>query len=307
SLGDCSSTTAGWTGLGAGPRVIVAVLGAQPVMKALASPRTDARATEGSESLMRRVYGPAYTVAPVDQPSHTPVLLEETLQALQLREGETFVDATAGLGGHASAAAAMLGPGGKVVLNDLDPGNLAAAAERVSAAAGAPVVARIQGSYADLPRALGRRGILADAVLADLGFSSSQMDDPSRGFSIRSDGPLDMRLDPGGPVTAAELVATLPESELKRIFREYGEEPGAGRIARRIVERRREAPIERTGELAELVREAIGPGGGRPGSRRGSIDPATRAFQALRIAVNDELASLRSLLGAVERAAGGIA
>jgi len=244
-------------------------------------------------------------VASMDEKAHIPVLLAETLGALALREGETYVDATAGLGGHAAAAAAMAGPAGRVILNDLDPGNLARAADRVSAAAGAPVVASIRGSFADLPMALIRRGMLADAVLADLGFSSSQMDDPARGFSIRSDGPLDMRLDPGGPVTASELVHTLPEAELRRIFREYGEEPAAGRIARRIVERRRERPIERTGELAELVREAIGPARppGRSGSRRSSIDPATRAFQALRIAVNDELASLRSLLGQVERAA----
>jgi 16S rRNA (cytosine1402-N4)-methyltransferase len=235
----------------------------------------------------------------LDEYAHIPVLLAETLRGLSLREGETYVDATAGLGGHAVAAAAMLGPGGRVVLNDLDPGNLARAGERVSAAAGAQVVATIRGSFADLPMALVRRGIRADAALADLGFASSQMNDPGRGFSIRSDGPLDMRLDPRGPVTAAELVNTLPEAELRRIFREYGEEPAAGRIARNLAQRRREAPIERTGELAELVREAVG-----PGSRRGAIDPATRAFQALRIAVNDELASLRSLLGSVERAAG---
>jgi len=147
----------------------------------------------------------------VNERAHIPVLPAETLGALALREGETFVDATAGLGGHAALAAAMLGPTGRVVLNALDPGNLAHAADEVSAAAGAPVVARIQGSFADLPQTLVRRGIVADAVLADLGFASSQMDDPGRGFSIRADGPLDMRLDPRGPLTAAELVNTLPD------------------------------------------------------------------------------------------------
>ena len=123
----------------------------------------------------------------------------------------------------------------------------------------------------------------------------------SRGLSMRGDGPLDMRLDPSGPVTAGELVNTLPERELARILREFGEEPAAGRIARNIVRRRGEAPIMRTGELAGLVREAIG-----PGASRGKIDPATRSFQALRIAVNDELASLASLLGAIERAPGRV-
>ncbi|MFG0284216.1 MAG: 16S rRNA (cytosine(1402)-N(4))-methyltransferase RsmH [Phycisphaerales bacterium JB039] len=229
---------------------------------------------------------------------HNPVLLAETLAALQLRPGETFVDATAGLGGHAAAAARAVGPGGRIVLNDLDPGNLEAAGARVREAAGCEVV-MIRGNFADLPRALGQRGIGADALLADLGFASSQMDDAARGFSMRGDGPLDMRLDPAGPVTAAELIGTLPERELARILREFGEEPAAGRIARKLVLRRAEAPIERTGELAELVRAAIGPGG-----RRSSIDPATRTFQALRIAVNDELANLASLLGAIERASG---
>ncbi len=235
------------------------------------------------------------------EPAHIPVLLAETIEALQLRPGEMYVDATAGLGGHAAAAAAAVGPEGGVVLNDLDPGNLARAAERVGEVGGAPVVAQVRGSFADLPRALVERGIAADALLADLGFASSQMSDPSRGFSIRADGPLDMRLDPSGPVTAAELVNTLPVSELVRILRQFGEEPAAARIARKLAQRREEAPIKRTGELAELVRAAIGPQKRSSGS---SIDPATRTFQALRIAVNDELAGLGSLLGAIERAAG---
>ena len=231
-------------------------------------------------------------------PGHIPVLLAETIEALRLRSGDTFVEATAGLGGHAEAAARLVGPGGRIVLNDLDPGNLRRAAQRVGAAAGCELVA-IHGNFAELPRALPARGLGADALLADLGFASSQMDDPERGLSMRADGPLDMRLDPAGPVTAAELINTLPSAEMARILREFGEEPAAARIARKLAQRRTEAPILRTGELAELVRAAIGPGG-----RRGAIDPATRTFQALRIAVNDELASLASLLGAIERAPG---
>lgn len=230
--------------------------------------------------------------------SHIPVLLGEVVERLSPGPGETLVDCTAGLGGHAAAIAPMLAPGGRVVLGDLDAGNLARAAERVGAAAPRVEVTAVQGNFAALPRRLVREGIAADMVLADLGFASSQMDDPARGLSFQREGPLDMRLDPSGPVTAAELVATLPEAELARIIAEYGEERAARAIARKLAGARRGGSIATTSQLADIVRSVVRGGAG--------IDPATRTFQALRIAVNDELGSLEGLLAAVERAARGV-
>jgi 16S rRNA (cytosine1402-N4)-methyltransferase len=228
-------------------------------------------------------------------PRHIPVLLQEIIEHLSPQAGETLADCTAGLGGHAAALAPALSPGGRVVLNDLDPGNLARATEAVRHAAGGVEVLGVRGNFAALPRQIARLGAAADMVLADLGFASSQMEDASRGLSFQREGPLDMRLDPSGPVTAAELVATLPEDELARIFREYGEESAARAIARKLVAARREGSIATTARLAEIVRSVVRGGGG--------IDPATRTFQALRIAVNDELGSLEGLLAAVDRAA----
>jgi 16S rRNA (cytosine1402-N4)-methyltransferase len=144
------------------------------------------------------------------------------------------------------------------------------------------------------------RGLTADVVLADLGFASPQVDDASRGLSFMRDGPLDMRLDPTAPVTAAELVATMSESELADMLRDYGEEPAARAIAQKLVSARRASPILTTSRLAEIVRSAVH----RPRTPgRRPIDPATKTFQALRIAVNDELGSLNALLAAVRRGA----
>lgn len=229
---------------------------------------------------------------------HVPVLLAETLEHLAPREGETFVDCTAGLGGHAAAVAARLGTAGRAVLSDADGGNLAAAVARVREVSGPAEVVPIHGNFADLPRALAERGVRADMVLADLGFASSQMDDAARGLSFQRDGPLDMRFDPTSPVTAEELVATLPEAELARLIGEFGEERHAARIARKLVAARGAEPISTTARLAHLVRQAV------PASPVG-IDPSTRTFQALRIAVNDELGSLHSLLASITRAAAG--
>ncbi|VAX42629.1 16S rRNA (cytosine(1402)-N(4))-methyltransferase, partial [hydrothermal vent metagenome] len=226
---------------------------------------------------------------------HIPVLLEEILDRLDPKPGETFVDCTAGLGGHAAAVGARLAPGGRIVLNDADAGNLERAAGRVAAEAPGVEVRPIHGNFASLPRRLVAEGVQADAVLADLGFASNQMDDPERGFAFSRDGPLDMRLDPAGATTAADLVATLPEAELVRILREYGEEKAARPIARKIIAARQEGPIATTAQLAAMVRRVVRTGGG--------IDPATRTFQALRIAVNDELGSLEGLLAAVQRGA----
>lgn len=227
-----------------------------------------------------------------ETPGHIPVLLKEVLELLAPVAGQTFLDCTAGLGGHAAAIARAMGSG-TIVLNDSDPGNLKRASAAVSAAAPAVRVAALHGNFADAPRRLVEQGLAADMVLADLGFSSNQVESAERGFSFQRDGPLDMRLDPTSPVTAADLIASTPEADLARLIRDFGDEPAARKIARKLVDSRRSAPISTTGQLADIVRSVIG-------RRPGPIDPATRTFQAVRIAVNDELGSLSSLLAAVE-------
>ncbi|MFO0831802.1 MAG: 16S rRNA (cytosine(1402)-N(4))-methyltransferase RsmH [Phycisphaerales bacterium] len=226
-------------------------------------------------------------------PTHIPVLLHEVVTLLDPTAGSHFVDCTAGLGGHASTIAQAMGTG-SVTLFDADPDNLSAATARVSAAAPKVSVTSHHANFAHAPRLLAAQP--ADMVLADLGFSSNQMDTPSRGFSFRYDAPLDMRLDPTLPTTAADLVASLPERELTRLIEELGEDRAASRIAGAIVRARRTQPLTTTAQLADVVRSVI-PKGDSP------IDPATRTFQALRIAVNDELGVLQALLDAVIRAA----
>lgn len=233
------------------------------------------------------------------QAGHIPVLLAEVLAALDPRPGQTALDCTAGLGGHARAMAQRIGPSGTLVLMDLDPANLARAEANVRSDGRPPRIVSLHAPFSAAPRLLAERGIVADCMLADLGWSSNQIADGARGFSFQRAGPLDMRLDPGAPITAAELVATLPERELAQVIRDYGEDPAAGRIARAIVRARAAGPITTTDQLAGIIHEVLprrhGPGGG--------IDPATRTFQALRIAVNDELGHLDALLSAVRRAA----
>ncbi len=227
------------------------------------------------------------------RPSHIPVLLAEVLRELAPRPGETYADATAGLGGHAAAVAASLGATGLVVLNDVDPGNLARAEAAVRAAATpAPRVKAVRGNFADLPRRLREAATPADLILADLGFASNQVEDAARGLSFMRDGPLDMRLDPLLPTTAADLVNSLPRDELVRLLRELGEEPAAVKIAEKVVRTRARTPITTTAQFAELVRSVMP-------SRPGHLDPATRSFQALRMAVNDELGVLDALLDQV--------
>lgn len=188
-----------------------------------------------------------------------------------------------------------IGPSGVVILNDLDGSNLEVAAERVRAT-GVGRVETVRGNFASLPRWMERAGFAADLVLADLGFSSVQVDEAERGLSFRRDGPLDMRLDPEGEVTASELVNTWPERELAEVIFRYGEEKRSRAIARKIVAARAGGPIQTTQRLAEIVREAFPPGPSR-------LHPATKTFQALRIAVNDELGSLERLLRGIEGAA----
>lgn len=223
---------------------------------------------------------------------HVPVLLRETVEVLSPRPG-LFVDATTGAGGHAEALLEAH-PGVRVLAIDRDPEALELARARLARFGGR--VAFHLGNFAELDAALDAAAEPPPAgILADLGISSMQIDEARRGFSFRRDGPLDMRMGPGG-VSAADIVANAPAAELTRIFREYGEERMAHRIAQRIVEERAREPIATTRRLASIVAGVTG--------RRGEIDPATRVFQALRIEVNQELAALsRFLKTAVERLA----
>jgi 16S rRNA (cytosine1402-N4)-methyltransferase len=221
--------------------------------------------------------------------SHIAVLPAEVLRYLDPQPGQTIVDATVGVGGHARLLAERLGPAGLLIGLDQDVDMLRHAERRLR---GLPVVL-IQRNFEDLPDVLRERGIPAvDAVLADLGFCSDQLADPARGLSFAHDGPLDMRLDTSGGEPASALLRRLPERELADIFWRYGEERFSRRVARKIVEMRKEEPIATTGQLAELVRRCVP----RPRGHRHVIDPATRVFQALRIAVNDELGALERLL-----------
>jgi 16S rRNA (cytosine1402-N4)-methyltransferase len=230
------------------------------------------------------------------QPRHEPVLLQDVLRLLDPRPGEIAVDCTAGLGGHAAALAERVGPEGLVIAFDVDEENLARAAQRVRAAGGR--LEPVRDNFVAVPARLASRGVAADMLLADLGFSSNQMDDPARGFSFRSEGPLDMRLDRSQTLTAADLVNGLTERELADLIHRLGEEPLARKIARKLVQTRKIESINTTEILARLVREAYG-----PRARSSRMDPATRTFMALRIAVNDELNALSALLRHIEREA----
>lgn len=227
---------------------------------------------------------------------HVPVLSDSTLEALSLSAGQTYVDCTAGLGGHALLGAKRVGASGTVVLNDLDAGNLERAGEAIKVGGSGCKVVQIRGNFAEMPAEMAQQGLRADGVLADLGFASVHVDDAARGFSFMRDGPLDMRYDPSsGVASAAELVNTLSESELASVVREFGEEPRARAVAQKLIQQREVSPIETTSALAEVIRSVVPRGRGRGQG----MDPATRTFQALRIAVNDELGSLSALLAAM--------
>jgi len=214
-------------------------------------------------------------------PVHQPVMLDEVVQWLRPRAGAILVDGTLGGGGHTRALAEYVGESGRVVALDRDP----AAVEAAQAAlAGLPVDA-VHASYADLPEVLATLAIEAvDGVLLDLGVSSDQLSDPERGFSFSADGPLDLRFDPTQGKPAWRLLERMSDEHLAELIYRYGEERYSRRIAKAIVQRRRTEPIRTAAELAELVRRCV------PKPRTWhAIDPATRTFQALRIAVNDEL------------------
>lgn len=221
---------------------------------------------------------------------HEPVLLAEVVTGLAPRAGASLVDGTLGAGGHAEALLEAVGPTGCVVGIDRDPHALALASAHLERFGNAFVP--LCGDHAEFVSLLHEANVFAvDGVLFDLGVSSMQLDDAERGFSFLHDGPLDMRMDPQRGQSAARLLAEIDELELRRVLWSWGEEREAREIARAIVRRREERPIERTGDLAAIVERAVG-----PAARRYRIHPATRTFQALRIAVNGEVVGLERLV-----------
>ena len=226
------------------------------------------------------------------QAPHKPVLIDEVVGALALQPGDTAVDGTFGAGGYSRA---MLAVGaGRVIGFDRDPDAIAEGPSLVPDAR----LTLVEERFSQMDRVLAERGIgPVDAIALDIGVSSMQIDRAERGFSFQADGPLDMRMDQSGP-TAAEFLNQAEEAEIARILRDYGEEPRARTIARAIVAAR---PLERTSQLAAIVRRAVGH---RPGQK---TDPATRTFQAIRIHLNAELDELEQGLDAAERSlkAGG--
>lgn len=219
--------------------------------------------------------------------SHLPVLLSETIELLNLRSGDLVVDGTVGLGGHAKAMLEKIKSNGRLLALDRDPRQVVLAQKNL-AEFGDRVVF-INDSYVNLKKHAYDQGFVpAAAVLLDLGFSSVHVDDPARGFSFQAQGPLDMRYNPAGDLTAAEIVNHWPEAELKRIFLIFGEEKRAAKLSQAIVAVRKRKEFSTTTALAEFI-ETVAP-------RYGKIHPATRVFQALRIAVNDELGELERAL-----------
>jgi 16S rRNA (cytosine1402-N4)-methyltransferase len=220
---------------------------------------------------------------------HRTVLLEETLRALDPRSGRTYADATLGGGGHAEGILERSGPDGRLVGIDRDPAALDAARARL--ARFGDRVTFLHASFGELEHALGQAGVTrVHGVVADLGVSSPQLDWAERGFSLRARGPLDMRMDPTRGETALELIARLDERELADVLYQLGEERRSRPIARSIRRALEQGELETTEDLRRAVVRVLGP---RP---VGGIDPATRTFQALRIAVNDELGQLDALL-----------
>jgi 16S rRNA (cytosine1402-N4)-methyltransferase len=230
-------------------------------------------------------------VLPQRTSDHTPVLADEVRELLAVQPGETVVDATFGSGGHARLLAEDLQGRGKLVAIDRDPA-AKPYFDRFKAQAGVDV-RFLRGDFSIVLAQLAANEIKADAILLDIGVSSMQIDRPERGFSYATDAPLDMRMDPSGEMTAATIVNTWDERELATIFRRFGEERYAGPIARAIVQRRAEQAFFRTGDLVDVIKAAI-----PTPARFGEGHPAKRVFQALRIAVNDELGQLEAALPA---------
>jgi len=224
--------------------------------------------------------------------THVPVLLDEAIAALAIKEGGIYVDGTLGRAGHAIE---MLRRGAARVIGiDRDQTALDEVAAAMSAAANSERLTLVRGCHGDMAKILRAEGIAAvDGVLLDLGVSSPQLDDAERGFSFRADGPLDMRMDRSGSLTAADIVNSRTAEELTEMFRSLGEESAARRIAQAIVRARADRRIDTTLQLADLIERTVG--------RHGAHHPATRTFQALRMAVNDEMGELsRALSDALE-------
>lgn len=235
-----------------------------------------------------KTFGNRWYINNMDEPIHIPVLLDQVVEWLQPRPGSVLVDGTLGGGGHASRLAEAVGREGLVIALDRDLAAVESAAQRLRRLRIKPV----QANFCDLPEVLGQLNIeKVDGVLLDLGLSSDQLADANRGFSFSADGPLDLRFNTLSGEPARRLVNRLSAEHLQQLISAYGEERYSPRIARAIVERRRKQPIETASELAELIRGCVP---NPPGGHR--IDPATRTFQALRIAVNDELKSLEIAL-----------
>ncbi|TBW01142.1 16S rRNA (cytosine(1402)-N(4))-methyltransferase RsmH [Azotobacter chroococcum] len=222
--------------------------------------------------------------------SHITVLLEEAVDALSVRADGCYLDGTFGRGGHSRLILGRLGPDGVLLGFDKDPQAIATG-QALAAEDGRFVV--VQRSFAELADELEIRGLIGKVggVLFDLGVSSPQLDDPERGFSFLNDGPLDMRMDPGRGVSAAEWLAKASVEEIARVFKDYGEERFARRMAQAVVQRRQERPFERTADLAQVLAVA------NPAWEKGK-NPATRAFQGLRIHINNELGDLEQGLEA---------
>ena len=230
-------------------------------------------------------------VLPSSAADHVPVLADEVRELLAVQPGETVVDATFGAGGHARVLAEDLHGEGRLIAIDRDP-SVRAHFDRFRAQSG--ISARLlRGEFSVVLNQLAANDIRADAILLDLGVSSMQIDRPERGFSYATDAPLDMRMDPAAELSARSLVNEADERELELIFRRYGEERYARPIARELVRRRAERPLTRTGELVDAIKTAI-----PTPARFGDGHPAKRVFQALRIAVNDELGALEAALPA---------
>jgi len=216
--------------------------------------------------------------------THTPVLLAEVLRALAVQPGGRYIDATLGGGGHAAAVLEKSSPGGQLLGIDADPGAIEAARDKFRGSGDSILI--VNDNFANLQSICIKYDFFpVHGILFDLGLSSLQLDEGGRGFSFQHEAPLDMRFSPGQKTTAADIVNTAPEARLAGIIRTYGEESQSGRIARAIVQER---PIKTTGHLARVIEKAVW--------RRGRLHPATKTFQALRIAVNHELENLETAL-----------
>jgi len=223
---------------------------------------------------------------------HTPVMLEKVLQSLRCKPGGIYVDGTLGGGGHARAILENTAPDGLLIGIDRDDDALLESEKRLQSFGQRKIL--IKGNFADIGEILTNLNIRkVDGILLDLGVSSHQLDTADRGFSFSLDAPLDMRMDQSSRYRAYDLVNLSPEKELRKVIRDYGEEPMAGRIARAILAKRASVPIRTTIELADVVCRAVR----RQGVRK-KVHPATRTFQAIRIAVNQELSNLSTAMDA---------